>query len=69
MAMTKKDYQLVATALCNQKESILNQSVDACKVVDDTTEILAAHFALMNDKFNKDTFLEAAGHGQGEEHE
>jgi hypothetical protein len=64
MAMTKKDYMLIAAALRNQRENIVTRSSIQCSVVDETAETMAAHFALMNDKFNKDTFLEAAGHGE-----
>jgi hypothetical protein len=63
MAMTKKDYELVAKALNNQRTNIITRSSIQCSVMDETAETMAAHFALMNDKFNKDIFLEAAGHG------
>jgi 3-oxoacyl-[acyl-carrier-protein] synthase III len=64
MAMTKKDYELVAKALRTQKEAIVTRSNIQSRIIDETAETMAAHFALMNDKFNKDTFLEAAGHGE-----
>lgn len=65
MAMTKKDYELVATALANQRSSITNRVTVEFKTLDETIETIGAHFALMNDKFNKDTFMEAAHHGTG----
>lgn len=58
--MTKKDYELVAKALKTQREEIMTRSSIQCRIVDETAETLAAHFALMNDKFNKDIFLEVA---------
>ena len=63
MAMTRKDYELVAKALSNQRENVFSSSEISCRVIDETIEGIAAHFALMNDKFNKDTFMEAAAHG------
>ncbi len=64
MAMTKKDYQLIATALSNQRGSITHRVTVEFKTLDETIETIAAHFALMNDKFNKEIFLEAADHGK-----
>ena len=64
MAMTKKDYELVARAIFNQRNSITMRITIEFNTLDDTIETMAAHFALMNDKFNKDAFMEAAGHGQ-----
>ena len=63
MAMTKKDYVLVAKALKSQKENIMLSSSIQTRIVDETIETMAAHFALVNDNFNRDVFLEAAGHG------
>ena len=65
MAMTKKDYELVAKALANQRGSIVMRTDVKMGVLDETIENMAAHFALMNDKFNKETFMGAAEHGQG----
>lgn len=64
MAMTRKDYELVARALNNQRGTISNRVGIEMATLNESIETIAAHFALMNDKFNKDTFLEAAGHGE-----
>lgn len=64
MAMTKKDYALVAKALANQRANISNRVGIEMSTLDESIETIAAHFALMNDKFNKDIFLEAAEHGE-----
>lgn len=64
MAMTKKDYELVAKALLNQRQSVFSSKAVSCRVIDESIETIAAHFALFNDKFNKDIFFEAAGHGK-----
>ncbi len=61
--MTKKDYELVAKALANQRGSISHRVTIEFQCLDDTIENIAAHFALMNDNFKKNTFMEAAGHG------
>jgi hypothetical protein len=63
MSMTKKDYELVAKALFNQRDSIEKRIDIEYQTLDATIETMAAHFALMNEKFNKDTFLEWSGHG------
>ena len=52
MAMTKKDYELIASALRAQKEAIATRSNIQSRIVDETAETMAAHFALLNDKFN-----------------
>ncbi len=65
MAMTRKDYELVAKALANQRGSIIMLTAVKVETLDDTIENIAAHFALMNDKFDKNTFMEAAHHGEG----
>lgn len=62
MAMTKKDYQLVAHAIKAQKERMHEEFRVEETAMNDFAETMAAHFALVNDNFNKDTFLEAAGH-------
>ena len=64
MAMTRKDYELVARALANQRANVFSSSAISCRVIDETIEGIAAHFALFNEKFNKDTFMEAADHGK-----
>jgi hypothetical protein len=64
MAMTKKDYELVAKALANQRANVFVSSAISCRIIDETIEGIAAHFALMNANFNKDTFMEAAHHGK-----
>lgn len=64
MAMTRKDYALVAKALANQRESISNRVTIEFRTLDETIENMAAHFALMNDSFKKDVFMEAAGYGE-----
>jgi hypothetical protein len=61
--MTRKDYVLVAKALKAQKEQIITTSSVQTRIIDETIETLAAHFALVNDNFKKETFMEAAGHG------
>ncbi len=64
MAMTKKDYVLVASAIKAQKERMHAEFRIEAKAMNDFAETMAAHFALTNDNFNKDIFLEAAGHGE-----
>lgn len=64
MAMTRKDYELVAKSLAATKRDCNHRLVVELEIVDKTIESLAAHFALMNDNFKKDVFLEAAGHGE-----
>lgn len=64
MAMARKDYQLVARALRSQREAVITRSSIQCSIIDETAECLAANFALMNENFKKDAFLEAAGHGE-----
>lgn len=63
MAMTKKDYILVASAIKAQKERMHDEFRINAEAMDDFAETMAAHFALVNDNFNKDIFLEAAAHG------
>lgn len=65
MAMTKKDYEMVATALANQRQSISKRVDIELTTIDATIEGIAAHFALMNNKFNSEAFMEAARHGKG----
>lgn len=64
MAMTRKDYELVALSLANQRANIAAQSLIEIKVLDKTIETLAATFALVHDNFKKDVFMEKAHHGQ-----
>lgn len=64
MAMTRKDYELVAKALKSQRENVFSSSAISCRVLDEAAEGIAAHFALLNDNFKKDLFLEAAGYGE-----
>ena len=69
MAMTRKDYELVAKALANQREAIVCLTATKMATLDESIETIAAHFALMNDlqrspKFNKDAFMEAAHYGE-----
>lgn len=64
MAMTKKDYELVAHAFAAQRSDIKKRGNIALRTLDQSIETMAAHFALMNDKFNKDTFLQASHHEQ-----
>ncbi len=64
MAMTKKDYQLVAHAIKAQRERLHSEYRIQSDAMDDFAETMAAHFALVNDNFKKDVFLEAAGYGQ-----
>lgn len=68
MAMTRKDYDLVAKALANQRGSIEHRKGIEINTLDETIENIAAHFALMNDKFNKDIFLEVSNHGKNSNH-
>lgn len=60
MAMTRKDYELIAKALAARKESIDQQAYIEKKGVDKTAETIAAYLALTNENFKKDTFLEKA---------
>lgn len=62
--MTKKDYVLVAKAIKAQKERMNEKFRVESEAMDDFAETMAAHFALVNDNFHADTFLEAAGHGE-----
>lgn len=55
---------LVAKAIKAQKERMDEKFRVESEAMDDFAETMAAHFALVNDNFNKDTFLEAAGHGE-----
>lgn len=64
MAMTKKDYQLVAKALANQRGSLVHRKGIELNTLDETIENIAAHFALMNDKFNQEIFMEVSNHGK-----
>lgn len=64
MAMTKKDYQLVASAIKSQRERLDHEFRIQGQAMDDFAETMAAHFALVNDNFKKDIFMEAAGCGQ-----
>jgi len=64
VAMTKKDYVLVASAIKSQKERMHAEYRINEDAMNDFAETMAAHFALVNDNFNKDIFLEAAGHGK-----
>ena len=64
MAMTRKDYELVAKALSNQRLKIRDRTSIEYTTLDETVETMAAHFALMNDNFKKDVFMEAASHGE-----
>ena len=72
MALTKKDYIVIANALRSQRE---HMTEDFDKEVEDlqqghvirhktwqsTVETLAATFALVHDNFKSDVFLKAAG--------
>jgi hypothetical protein len=60
MAMTRKDYELVAKAFAAQREDIRKRGTIALRTLDMSIETMAAHFALMNDNFKKDIFLEKA---------
>ena len=62
--MTKKDYELVAKAIKAQRERMHETYRIESEAMDDFAETMAAHFALVNDNFKKDIFLEAAGHGK-----
>jgi hypothetical protein len=64
MAMTKKDYTLVANAIKAQKQRMHEHFRVEAVAMDDFAETMAAHFALVNDNFNAEVFLEAAGHGK-----
>lgn len=64
MAMTKKDYTTVAKALRAQKDNVLVTSNIQTQIIRETAETIAAHFALVNDNFKKDVFMEAAGFGE-----
>ena len=60
MAMTKADYQLVAKALAEQRRTICAEFAIKLKCIEETTETMAAFFALKHENFKKDVFLEAA---------
>ncbi|MEE9580111.1 MAG: hypothetical protein V3V74_02195 [Nitrosomonadaceae bacterium] len=62
--MTRKDYELVARALANQRLKIRDRTSVEYITLDETVETMAATFALMNDNFKKDIFMEAASHGK-----
>ena len=64
MAMTKKDYTLVANAIKAQKQRMHDEFRINSEAMDDFAKTMAAHFALVNDNFNADVFMEAAGHGE-----
>lgn len=64
MAMTKKDYQIVAKALANQRENIEHRQTIELNIVDEVIETIAAHFALINDRFDVEIFKEAADYGK-----
>lgn len=64
MAMTKKDYTLLAKALSNQRDNIEAKAKIETETLDETVETIAAHLSLMYDNFKKDVFMEEAGHGQ-----
>jgi hypothetical protein len=60
MAMTRKDYVLVAKAFASQRDDIKKRGTIALRTLEQSIETMAAHFALVNDNFNKEVFLEAA---------
>ena len=62
--MTKKDYELVAHAIRAQKQRMHDRFRVEAVAMDDFAETMAAHFALVNDNFKQEEFLEAAGHGK-----
>lgn len=64
MAMTKKDYDLVAKSLAAQRIRLETRKGVELATLDETIESMAAHFALIYDNFKKDAFMEAARHGQ-----
>jgi hypothetical protein len=64
VAMTKKDYVLVAKAIKAQKERMDEKFRVESEAMDDFAETMAAHFSLVNENFNAEVFLEAAGHGE-----
>lgn len=64
MAMTKKDFELVAKALREQRRHFHQKFNMEMEAMDHMTQTMAAYFALMYDNFKKDQFLEAAKFGE-----
>lgn len=60
MAMTKKDYQVLASAFAVQRRAIADRESIALQTLDDTIDTIAAHLVLLNDRFNVERFLEVA---------
>lgn len=58
--MTKKDYELIASAF-NRKIVTLEPNTPLYSVVADTAIYLATELQEENDKFNSEKFLEACG--------
>lgn len=60
--MTKKDYQLIAGAVMNQRNSYApNWDKNLFRAMDDISKTLADKLALDNPRFNRSKFLAACG--------
>lgn len=60
MAMTKKDYELIAQAFSATRKATRNHGNPGLRTLDVAIETMAALIAMTHDNFNKDIFLEAA---------
>ena len=60
--MTRSDYQLVASAIKEQRKRYKEQYHLESKAMDDFTETMAAHFVLLNANFKTEVFMEASGY-------
>ena len=59
MAMTRKDFQIVAAGIQQAKEAELRRHAHNMEALDAVTDTLAAMFALQYDSFKIETFKEA----------
>lgn len=60
MAMTKKDYELIAKAFSATRKATRNYGNPGLRTLDVAIETMAALIAMTHDNFNKDIFLRAA---------
>ncbi len=60
MAMTRRDYHLVAKALAERRRVCREEAKLKAEAIDEAIETVAAFFALHNDNFKRDVFLEVA---------
>lgn len=59
MAMTRKDFQIVAAGIQQAKEAELRRHAHNMEALDAVTDTLAAMFALQYDSFKASTFKDA----------